>query len=341
MGMKLVVLLTFDLSSLATAHKTLWDHCGDHLKQLGLSYHVRRGSEKRQVADMVFTDIITAFDKLDSAEKLPAIFCEATELIRLPCLAPDPVSAKLEGNSSVLDSLTNEVHNLPSLVAASSSESLVKCCSSLDGLIADLRSQLSQFSSSITSFSHGFETFSRTHLSSDSTLVSKSNLNGSNSSASPSVSAVPTHPRDRDRSNNLVLFGLPETSLLDTDSAIDDMSTHLIGKVVRASDALRLGRKPDINSQSCPRPILIKFESCWDKRLILASCRKLKGYSNHKLFIREDLPPEAHPTRRAVTDRNTSNSATSSSNSNSDPPPNLTSVSVDTYSLDIMNLNSI
>ena len=132
MGMKLAVLSTFDPSSLATAHKTLWAHCGDDLKQLGLSYHLRCGSEKRQVADMLFTDIITAFDKLDSAEKLPAIFCEATELIRLPCLAPDPIFAKLEANNSALDSLTNKVHNLPCLVAASSSESLVKCCSSLD-----------------------------------------------------------------------------------------------------------------------------------------------------------------------------------------------------------------
>lgn len=215
----------------------------------------------------------------------------------------------------------------------------MKYCSSLDSLIADLRSQLSQFSSSITSFSHGFEKFSRTHLSSDSTLVSKSNLNGSNSSASPSVSAVPTRPRDHDRSNNLVLSGLPEASILDTKSAIDDiMSTHLIDKVVRVSDAFQLCQKPDINSQSYPRLILIKFESCWDKRQILASCRKLNGYSDHKLFVREDLPPEPHPTRRAVTDRNASNSATSSSNSNSDPPPNLT---VGTYTLNIMNLDSI
>ena len=80
MGMKLAVLSTFDSSSLATAHKSLWDNCGDDLKQLGLSYHLRRGSEKRQAADMLFTDIITAFDKLDSVEKLPAIFCEANEL---------------------------------------------------------------------------------------------------------------------------------------------------------------------------------------------------------------------------------------------------------------------
>ena len=82
-------------------------------------------------------------------------------------------------------------------------------------------------------------------------------------------------------------------------SAIDDMSTHLIGKSVRVTDAFRLGRRGEVNPQSRPRPVLIKLESCWDKRLLLASCRKLKGYSDHKLFIREDLPPEARANRRA------------------------------------------
>ena len=42
---------------------------------------------------------------------------------------------------------------------------------------------------------------------------------------------------------NLILF---EASLLDMKSAIDDMSTHLIGKVVRVSDGFRLGPKPPL-----------------------------------------------------------------------------------------------
>ena len=83
-------------------------------------------------------------------------------------------------------------------------------------------------------------------------------------------------------------------------SAIDDMSTHLIGKSIRVTDAFRLGRRSEVNPQSRPRPILIKLESCWDKRLLLASSRKLKGYSDHKLFIREDLPPEARGNRRST-----------------------------------------
>ena len=329
LGMKQAVLSTFDSSSLATAHKCLWDKCGDDLKQLGLSYHLRRGSEKRQAADMHFTDITTAFDKLDSVEKLPAIFCEANELIRLPSLAPDPLSAKLEANTSTLDSLKNKVADLPFLVAASSSDSLGKSCSTLDKLIAELKSQLSQFSSSVMSFSKATEMPFRTPHSSDSSSLSKSDSKGSSSLASSSASALPS--RSPDRSHNLILFGLPEASQLDTKSAIDKMSIHLIGRAARLNDAFRLGRKPAINSQSRPRPLLIKFESCWDKRLILASCRKLKGYSDYKLFIRDDLLPEARPIRRAVANTNTVNptsagsagiSSVPSSHSSSDPASN-------------------
>ena len=50
-------------------------------------------------------------------------------------------------------------------------------------------------------------------------------------------------------------------------------------------------------STARPCPLLIKLDSSWDRRLLLASCRKLKGYTTHKLFLREDLPPEARITK--------------------------------------------
>ena len=90
-GLKQAVLSTFDSSALAAAYKSLWDICCVDLKDCGLTFHQRRTSEKRPAADAFLTDIITAFDKLDTADKLPAIFCEANELIRLPSLVIDTV----------------------------------------------------------------------------------------------------------------------------------------------------------------------------------------------------------------------------------------------------------
>ena len=52
-----------------------------------------------------------------------------------------------------------------------------------------------------------------------------------------------------------------------------------------------------------PRPLLIKPSNVWDKRLILTSVRKLKEYSILKLFVREDVSPEArqqHAKRKSI-----------------------------------------
>ena len=78
------------------------------------------------------------------------------------------------------------------------------------------------------------------------------------------------------------------------------MTSHLIGRTVKVADAFRLGRRPEhsVSGDSRPRPILIKLVNCWDKRLLLSSCRKLKEYTPHKLFIREDLPPDARKRYR-------------------------------------------
>ena len=75
------------------------------------------------------------------------------------------------------------------------------------------------------------------------------------------------------------------------------MSTFLIGKTINVVDAFRLGHKSELNNTR-PRPLLIKVDNFWDRRLLLSSCRKLKGYSVSKLFLREDLPPEARASKR-------------------------------------------
>ena len=285
--MKQAVLSVFDCTSLATAYKSLWDNCEDDLSLCGLTFHQRRTSEKRQAADAFLADILTAFDKLDTSDKLPAIICEANDLIKLPCLVSDPISVKLDSQTNTLNSLADKIQHLPSLTSHPS-DVIDKSCSALDKVVGDLKVQLSKFSSSIASFSLAAEKVCKVSHFSDSAGVSQTN---------PTVSARPLCSFDR--SNNIILFGLPELPLLSMKSAIDDMSIHLIGKVVRVIDAFRLGRKPDASSQARPRPVLIKLENCWDKRLLLAACRKLKGYSDHKLFIREDLPPEARISRRA------------------------------------------
>ena len=99
-----------------------------------------------------------------------------------------------------------------------------------------------------------------------------------------------------DRSNNVILFGLPKSSLFETKTAIDNVFTYLIGKNVKVVDAFRLDRRSEAGS-AYPWPLLMKLDNCRDRRLLLSSCRKLKDYSVSRLFQREDLPPEAHTSR--------------------------------------------
>ena len=242
--------------------------CGNVLRDCGLAYHSRCSSDKRPVVDALLDDILVVFDKLDTVDKLPAIYCEAKELIRLPSLVIDPISVKLDSHTVSLNSLTSKVENLPALLTTPSavSDSLSKCSSSFGELVNDIQAQLTKLSSSVSSFSRVTE-----RLSSTNPPQLPSTNSGRSSQITPSANPQPY----RDRSNNIILFGLPESSLLSMKSAIDDMSTHLIGKSIRVTDAFHLGRRSEVNPQSRPCPILIKLESCWDKRLLLASSRNL------------------------------------------------------------------
>ena len=78
-----------------------------------MPFHSRRGSDKLQVTDVLLADIVAAFDKLDSVEKIPAMYCEANELIKLPSLNLDPVSKKLDENSCIIQSLVDGMSDLP------------------------------------------------------------------------------------------------------------------------------------------------------------------------------------------------------------------------------------
>ena len=188
------------------------------------------------------------------------------------------------------------VHELPSKVSNAVSEPVKKCYSDVDLMISNVKLQLDQFVSSIkTLTSSQISTRASPLLGS----ASKAGSSSVSSSIKSSVTSGTKHSPQFDRSRNVILFGLPESSLLQTKSAIDSMSTHLIGKSVKVLDAFRLGRKsPEASvSTARPRPLLIKLDSSWDRRLLLASCRKLKGYTTQKLFLREDLPPEARITK--------------------------------------------
>ena len=80
----------------------------------------------------------------------------------------------------------------------------------------------------------------------------------------------------------------------------DDTLQFVAGETVPWNDAFRLGRKKvpeNLIDPPRPRPVLIKLCNEWDRRILLASRRKLKDYRIKKVFLREDLPLEARKER--------------------------------------------
>jgi len=65
--------------------KRLWDsECLNLLTKAGLCFQQRRGPGKRTQAAADLEDILVAFAKLDETNELPEIYCEATDLVKLP-----------------------------------------------------------------------------------------------------------------------------------------------------------------------------------------------------------------------------------------------------------------
>jgi hypothetical protein len=70
----------FSEADMGVALKLLWDHSSAALEATGFWYHQRRGSEKSPLAELVVNDLLSAFDKLDSCNKLPHVFCGSCRL---------------------------------------------------------------------------------------------------------------------------------------------------------------------------------------------------------------------------------------------------------------------
>ena len=154
-GLKQSVCSSFDSSALSSAHRCLWDYCSKELEQLGLPYHARRGSDKRHLSDVLIADLLLAFDKLDLNDNLLPIYCEAVDLIMLPCLAVDPISERFEANANCLHSVADKMNGLPpkvsDAVTSALSAPLTSCCDSLNYLVNNVASQVQQLVSCVDS----------------------------------------------------------------------------------------------------------------------------------------------------------------------------------------------
>ena len=130
-------------------------------------------------------------------------------------------------------------------------------------------------------------------------------------STQKSVTSRP--PISDNRESNLILFGVPEEgSLVEAKRTVDEVFEFLSGKQIQIKDILHLGRfKRSQLSSSCPRPLLIKLCTAWDRKLILLRKTKLKEFRIKRLFLHEDVAPD-HKLRQRQSDPSSKSNAPSS-----------------------------
>ena len=104
-NLRSIVLERFDQSAIEQSKQSLWEACKSWIQMV----HQRRSSDRRAQLEADLVDVLAAFDLLDSKALIPPIFCEASELYRLPSLSLDPVSEQVQDNTKALLSLTSVV----------------------------------------------------------------------------------------------------------------------------------------------------------------------------------------------------------------------------------------
>ena len=86
-SIKMSVYEHFSCELVESAKKALWNFCGSALDEASLPFQVRRDSERRSQLVANLEDILRGFEVLDRTDSIPAIFCEASDLSRLPPLS--------------------------------------------------------------------------------------------------------------------------------------------------------------------------------------------------------------------------------------------------------------
>lgn len=107
----------------------------------------------------------------------------------------------------------------------------------------------------------------------------------------------PSSTNDRDRSQNLILFGIPEDKNVNVwQQAVSVVLKYVADKDIEVVDLFRIGR---FNAQKT-RPIIVKLRSFWDRRILLSSSYKLKHYAT-RVFLAADEPVDIQ--RKKTLDR--------------------------------------
>ena len=176
------------------------------------------------------------------------MFCEAADLVKLPPVAPDPLNELVQGSGA---SLKEIAHN-----------------------VALLQEDSTKLQALVTKVDSGLASLSAAPRSLFSEAVKGNSVNSVASANYPKGAAPPA--QHKKRSEAVIIFGLPEVgSLPELKYSVDKLLQFMVNKHVAVSDLFRLGHVKSPSSSVAddkPRPVLLKFCSSWDRRLVFRCC---------------------------------------------------------------------
>lgn len=260
---------------ISAAKKCLVDNTSTKLLPESETLTDRRHSVLRSSSDAELMDIITIFNALDTNNGLDGFIFVAADFNRIPKFGPEELNpTALATNQSVLESkiesLSSKMESMFSahpqgLVDTSVQNAIANIEKKLESLRGDVDKQLSHFTAVVTE---------------------------------ACKNQTPSQKPAEDRSQNVIVFGIEEEK--DRLSWITKLHSALhtaAGKDIDLVDAFRLGKR---TSPDRSRPILVKLQTIWDKRIILNGAFKLRNsiHTKSKVFIRAD---ETLETRRRKT----------------------------------------
>lgn len=226
----------------------------------------RRQSNTRSAHDAEVEDILGVLEFLDNLNSLDSVNFAAATLDRLPRYGPNDINicAVVDKQLQLDKQLSNMNNTLEEKLIQNQVETREAIVNKFKEITGQLQESLNEFSSKC--------------ISAVKSLSSQAGID-----REVSVTQV-------DRSMNVVLSGIDENR----DAAVwrnvvMQALDKAAGTRVEVIDAFRLGRF--VNGRS--RPILIKLNSVWNRRLILAGARKLRDTQElRRVFITADEPPD-------------------------------------------------
>ena len=271
---KKLILDNFAAGAVKSAKKLLWASRQVLLRQKKKKLIDRRPAQ-RAVEDAEFEDLVDFVNCLDECEQLPSVSVSAKDLVLLPAAVVKQVPRCERSAEDIVGVLSTHCERIGGIQGK------------IDCLERELKSSLCTLQEGVNKVS--------AHLSSGLLYQSSGNPRQSNSVSVPRQVDKTGFSGDIDRSLNVVVFGVPESrDLVGTEALVSRAFELAVGRKVTIADCKRIGRFSSDLIRS--RPLLVRLASVWDRRLLLSCKYKLKGFSEAKLFVREDRPPNARKT---------------------------------------------